>query len=277
MRYLLGFLITGVLVAAPMPALRQSRKVTCDQETNIPLAVGQNMVTVIAMPQGEYIYNVFGGDEANWAIGTSQHKAGESGAAAQPSRYLPIKPKTKGARTVLTVIGNGGTNCAFTVTEGGPEVDTRVFIEGTGEGGVTAFEKLQWVPASEVASYKQGEEAAKKEAAEAVKAADAKVTVQVDAFKVQYPATLRFPYVVDQECAARLSIEEIWHDDKFTYIRSHNQNAPVVYGKDEGKPSLIKSSLDSDLYVVDKILREGYFLIGTKKQNKCEFHDKEAR
>lgn len=274
MKYLIGLVLAGSLLsAAPEPEPRQAREVRCDDKVNIPISVNINTSTVITMPEGEYIFKAFGGDDSDWIIGDKK-KVGDGGSSAMPTRFLPIKPKVKGAHTVITLVGNGGTNCAFDAIEGGPAYDTRIFIEGSGEDGSTPFEKVNWIPANEAKGYKLQEEQADKRADEAVKKAQEEVTKQVDAYKVQYPATLRFPYVIDQGCAARLNVEQIWHDDRFTYIRARNQDAPVVFGKDEGKPSLIQSSLDRDLYVTNKILTDGYFLIGKDKKNKCEFYDK---
>ena len=68
-----------------------------------------------------------------------------------------------------------------------------------------------------------------------------------------------------------MGLEAAWSDDKFTYFRGSKVLALYEINED-GKPSLIQYSYSDGVYTVPKILYDGYFAIGTKKENKLTFH-----
>lgn len=62
------------------------------------------------------------------------------------------------------------------------------------------------------------------------------------------------------------NVEAVWHDDKFTYIRAHPEEAPALYEVKDNKPNLIQFELRSDgLYFIPKILDRAYLEIGKQK------------
>ena len=54
----------------------------------------------------------------------------------------------------------------------------------------------------------------------------------------------------------------IYHDDKFTYIRSSAQEKFSVYEVKDGKPDLINYQLKDSTYVIPKVVDKGYLEIG---------------
>ena len=69
-----------------------------------------NQVTLIRIPEGQRVMNVYGGDKGEggvWAID----------AGKVPTRFLAIKPKEKGVHTTLHVISNTGQEISFFVEE----------------------------------------------------------------------------------------------------------------------------------------------------------------
>jgi type IV secretion system protein VirB9 len=62
-------------------------------------------------------------------------------------------------------------------------------------------------------------------------------------------------------------VSAIYHDGKFTYIRSEAQEKPSLYeiAEDDGKPNLIDFQMQDGLYIVPKILNRGRLSIGRKK------------
>jgi type IV secretion system protein VirB9 len=64
-------------------------------------------------------------------------------------------------------------------------------------------------------------------------------------------------------------LEQVWRDDKFTYLRGHFQETPALYEVKDGKGSLINFDFSNGLYTVPKELDKGYLAIGKKK---VEFH-----
>ncbi len=64
-------------------------------------------------------------------------------------------------------------------------------------------------------------------------------------------------------------LQQIWRDDKFTYLRGHFQETPALYEMKDGKGSLINFDFSNGLYTVPKELDNGYLAIGKQK---VEFH-----
>ncbi len=64
-------------------------------------------------------------------------------------------------------------------------------------------------------------------------------------------------------------MQQIWHDDKFTYLRGQFQETPALYELKDGKGSLINFDFNDGLYTVPKQLDNGYLTIGKQK---VDFH-----
>jgi type IV secretion system protein VirB9 len=83
---------------------------------------------------------------------------------------------------------------------------------------------------------------------------------------VQYPGKLQFDYIYEPKGAkAPFAVTAIYHDDKFTYIKSAAQEKPTLYEIKDGKPNLINFDLSNGVYVIPKILDKGYLALGKKK------------
>jgi type IV secretion system protein VirB9 len=118
-----------------------------------------------------------------------------------------------------------------------------------------------FVPAAELDKAKQ--EAATAEAAEAgeLKAEAAKA----EQYRSKYPGTLEFDYTWDHSKGKALGLQEVWHDDKFTYLRGQFQETPALYELKDGKPSLINFDFSNGLYTIPNEVAHGYLTIGKKK------------
>ena len=58
----------------------------------------------------------------------------------------------------------------------------------------------------------------------------------------------------------------MWHDGRFTYLRSNAQESPALYELKDGKPSMVAYDLGGDgLYIARHLLGEGWLQIGKKK------------
>jgi type IV secretion system protein VirB9 len=80
-----------------------------------------------------------------------------------------------------------------------------------------------------------------------------------------YPSTLRFDYTWDQKKGAALGIQQIWRDDKFTYLRGQFQETPALYELKDGKGSLINYDFANGLYTIPKTVVQGYLSIGKQR------------
>ena len=57
----------------------------------------------------------------------------------------------------------------------------------------------------------------------------------------------------------------IYHDDRFTYIRSAAREKPALYEIKDGKPNLISFQLENGVYIAPKIIDAGYLAVGKRK------------
>jgi hypothetical protein len=88
----------------------------------------------------------------------------------------------------------------------------------------------------------------------------------VDEYKRTYPAKLQFDYNLDKRAqVAPFLVSAIYHDDRFTYIRSAASEKPTIYEIKDKKPNLVNFDLESGVYVVPKIIDSGYLVVGKKR------------
>ena len=216
--------------------------------------------TLIALPSEEKVATVFGGDTVNWVF--------DGGHVA--SRFLSVKPKVANATTDVHIISDHGNEYTLQLREVSgdqePYFDANVYIEPGDKAAQDRLVELPvFVPASELDKVKQ-EAAAAKAAEIAVEKAEA---TKAEQYRSQYPDTLHFDYTWNKNKAKALGLEEIWRDDKFTYLRGRFQETPALYEVKDKKPSLINFDFNDGLYTVPKELDDGYLAIGKQK---VEFH-----
>jgi type IV secretory pathway VirB9-like protein len=263
-----------VLTAAANAATDQShhlepsapRTVTVS-EADAPPAIRAGLLqsTLIMLPAEEKVANVFAGDTVDWVF--------DGGHVA--SRFISVKPKVANASTDIHIVSDHGNEYTLQLREISSEsdnhFDSKVFIvPGDKAAKDRLIELPVFVPAAELEKAKQEAAAAKVAQVAELKAEDTKA----ETYRSQYPSRLHFDYVWDAKKGNALGIEQIWHDDKFTYLRGHFQETPALYETKDGKGSLINFDFSSGLYTVPKELDNGYLAIGKKK---VEFHRVEGK
>jgi type IV secretion system protein VirB9 len=216
--------------------------------------------TLILLPDEEKVANVFAGDTVDWVF--------DGGHVA--SRFISIKPKVANSSTDVHIVSDHGNEYTLQLHEVSsdedPHFDSKVFIT---PGDKAAKDKLAdlpvFVPASELDKVKQ-EAAAAKAAETAERKAEENKAEQ---YRSQYPGNLHFDYTWDQSKGKTLGLQQIWRDDKFTYLRGQFQETPALYEVKDKKPSLINFDYNNGLYTVPKELESGYLAIGKQR---VEFH-----
>src|SRR5207248_127728 len=103
-------------------------------------------------------------------------------------------------------------------------------------------------------------QAAREDARKTQETAGKSVSEQVDMFRAGYPRKLKHAYRFTDRNPFQVSA--IAHDDKFTYIWANPQETPALYEIKDGKPNLITFEFRDGVYVVNKILDDGYLSIG---------------
>ena len=217
--------------------------------------------TVIVLPASERILDFVAGDSEYW------HLTGAANVA-----YL--KPLAEDAATNVALVCESGRIYSFLVSEHGekpPHLVVRVEAgaEAAGISGAPGF-----VARSEVAAYRemaaQAVDAAgraREEAAAGIAEAREQAAAEIEAFRASYPERLRFEYRLDRRASERpFRVEAMWHDGRFTYIRSHAQESPALYEMKDGEPSLVAFDLTEDgLYIARRVLGDGWLQIGEER------------
>jgi type IV secretory pathway VirB9-like protein len=223
--------------------------------------VGLLQSTLFELPTGEKVVTVFGGDTNSWIF--------DAGHVA--SRYVSIKPKIADETTDVHIVSDHGNEYTVELREissdkNDTHFDSKINISSSDAKAADNIAKAPtFVPAAE-AEAKEAQ--LKKEADDAKKAADADhkaVATAAETFKASYPGTLRFDYSWDQKKGAALGVQQIWHDDKFTYLRGQFQETPALYEVKDGKGSLINYDFANGLYTIPKTVVQGYLSIGKQR------------
>jgi type IV secretion system protein VirB9 len=198
--------------------------------------------TLIQLPATEKILEVATGDKDFWIIDTV-------------GNYCFLHPAKEGIHSNLNLITDKGSVYSFTLDDvetGDP--DLKVVIEPSDPSSLAAANGAsQLVPASEV-------EVARAQ----VQAAATRAAAAVEQYRADYPTqALKFDYTFHDQ--KPFNVSAIYHDDKFTYIKSTASEKFSVYELKDGKPDLITFQLKDGTYILPTVVDHGYLEIGKHK------------
>jgi type IV secretion system protein VirB9 len=198
--------------------------------------------TLIELPSTEKILEVATGDKDFWIIDTV-------------GNYCFLHPAKEGIHSNLNLITDKGTVYSFVlddVESGDP--DLKVVIEPSDPSSLAAANGVdKLVSAGQV-------EAARAQ----VQAAQTRASAAVEQFRSEYPTqALKFDYTFRDE--KPFAVSAIYHDDKFTYIKSSASEKFSIYELKDGKPDLITFQLQNGTYVIPTVVDKGYLEIGKHK------------
>ncbi|MDE1155359.1 MAG: TrbG/VirB9 family P-type conjugative transfer protein [Acidobacteriaceae bacterium] len=231
-------------------------------ETETPPVVRAGLLqsTLIVLPDQEKVANVYAGDTVGWVF--------DAGHVA--SRFISVKPKISNASTDVHIVSDHGNEYTLQLrevsTDADDHYDSKVLIAPSDKAAKDRLTQMPvFVPAADLEKAKQEATAAKAAQASELKAEQAKE----ETYRSQYPGSLHFDYAWDEKKGKELGLQQIWRDDKFTYLRGQFQETPTLYEVKDKKPSLINFDFSKGLYTVPKQLDNGYLAIGKQK---VEFH-----
>src|SRR6266702_1344407 len=247
---------------APHTLLPSATRTVVIRETETPPVIRAGLLqsTLILLPAEEKVATVFGGDTVSWVF--------DGGHVA--SRFISIKPRLANSTTDVHIVSDHGNEYTLQLKEisgdGDPHFDSKVFITPGDKAGKDKLAEMPvFVPAAEVDKLKR--EAAEAHAKEANQLKTEEAQAEQD--RSSYPGQLHFDYTWDQKKGNALGLEQVWRDDRFTYLRGHFQETPALYELKDKKGSLINFDFNDGLYTVPKQLEHGYLAIGKQK---VEFH-----
>lgn len=215
--------------------------------------------TVIVIPKTENIIDYIVGDELNWVVNGADN-------------FAYVRPLKPGLKTNINLVTASGNVYSFLLVEGDRAPDLKVLVDTKDADMVAAFAaRPKWVQASEVETFKREAQLAKDEAAATRESAatskaevEARATEQINRFRSDFPGVLKFSYDFNDK-KSKFRVHAIAHDDKRTYLWATSQETPALYEVKDGKPNLISFDYQNGVYVIDKILSDGYLAVGKHK------------
>jgi type IV secretion system protein VirB9 len=253
-----GCLVLLLLSLAPeIPAATTegARVVTYSREDIIPVRAKLRFSTLIVLPDNEEILDFTTGDKEFWIVNGAHN-------------LCYIHPAQAGIRSNLNLITASGNVYSFLLTEISSEPnaqpDLKLFVQPKESSGPTSL--AGYVRAGEAEAYRKELERLRVQGEEQVETARSQASEQVNRFRSEYVAKLRFDYLLDKKSASEpFLLSAIYHDDRFTYIRCDAREKPALYEVKDGKPNLINFQLENGVYIAPKIIDAGYLVVGKKK------------
>ncbi len=260
----------GLLATAPAAAQGIRTVAEGAGEAAIAVTAQVRHTTTIVLPREEVIADVVAGDADYWDVSAAENVA-----------Y--VKPLEAGVSSNVTLVAASGRVWALLVAESSDgEPDLVVYVNGPERPSPAEAPRHApaFVAGGELAA-REAEEAAARAELEAIEEAAAEGVAAIrsehDAawtrWRDEYPRRLRFPYRLDPEAfGPPFEVEALWHDGRFTYLRSRAEESPALYELQEAdrrfgrtglEPSLVSYEVfDDGLYVADHVLGPGRLRIG---------------
>lgn len=244
-------LCASLLAAAP--ALAQStRTITYDAKAIVHVNAKLRFTTLIVLPDAEQILDFVCGDKEFWVVSGAQNLA-----------Y--VKPAKAGATTNLNLVTASGRVYSFLLAEGNADPDLKLYIDPD-ESMLSVTAPPRFYTGDQVEAYKQDAERAKAQASADIEAAGKRADDAILKFQSTYPLTLEFPYALKGN-GKPFDVVAIFHDDKFTYIKSDATELPALYEVVDGTPKLVNFQVERGCYIVSKVLDHAYLALGAKQMH----------
>jgi type IV secretory pathway VirB9-like protein len=235
-----------IIVGAPAAIAQNppARTVQVHSQDIVPIHAKLKYTTLIEVPASEKIIEAATGDKEFWVVDVV-------------GNFCFVHPAKAGIASNLNLITDKGNIYSFTlqdVSDSSAAPDLKVLVEPADRSSLVASSgPAQFVPAAEL-----------QQSREQLAAIQAHVSQAVDEYKSAYPLALKFDYSFHLNDAP-FDVESIFHDDKFTYIKTTAPERFSVYDMKDGKPNLINYELRDGTYVIPKIMDSGYLQLGNKR------------
>jgi type IV secretory pathway VirB9-like protein len=236
-------------------AADSARTVKYAKEDVVAVRAKLRFSTLIVLPEAEEILDFTTGDKDFWIINGVHN-------------LCYVHPAQAGIRSNLNLITSSGHVYSFLLTEisSDPraEPDLKLFVEPKESSGVAVL--AGFVRAGEAEAYRKELEEVRHQAQEQVRSAEARSADEINKFRSEYAAKLRFDYTFDPKAKREpFLLSVIYHDDAFTYLKCAAREKPALYEMKDGKPNLVTFQLENGVYVLPKIIDSGYLTVGKKK------------
>ena len=221
-----------------------ARTVQYHSQDIIPIRAKLNYTTLIELPPTEKIMEAATGDKDFWIVDIV-------------GNFCFVHPAKAGISSNLNLITDKGNIYSFTlqdVSNTSEAPDLKVIVQPADRSAIIASSgPPQFVPAAQLAQSK-----------EQLAAVESHISQVVDQYKSQYPLQLVFDYTFKANDPP-FDIQAIYHDDKFTYIKTDAPEKFAIYDMKDGKPNLINYQLRGNTYIIPQVMDSGYVQLGKKK------------
>ena len=237
-------IMLATLGSLALHAQTASRTVAYHSQDIVPIRAKVKYTTLIVIPATEKIMEAATGDKDFWIVDVV-------------GNFCFVHPAKPGINSNLNLITDKGNIYSFTLTDitaSGGDPDLKVIIEPADASNIVAANgPAQYVPATQLAQADQQ-----------ISTLQSHVGAAVDEYKSDYPMQLKFDYKFKSN-ETPFDIQSIYHDDKFTYIKTNAPEKFSVYEMRDGKPNLINYDLRDGTYIIPKVMDNGYVELGKKK------------
>lgn len=241
---LASFLTVILFTSSAVAQDASARTVEYHAQDIIPIRAKLNYTTLIELPPTEKIMEAATGDKDFWIVDIV-------------GSFCFVHPAKAGISSNLNLITNKGNVYSFTlqdVSSTSETPDLKVIVRPADRSSIVASDgPPQFVPAAQLAQSKQQ-----------LAAIESHITQAVDQYKSQYPLQLAFDYTFKAN-EPPFDIQAIYHDNKFTYIKTDAPEKFTVYDMKDGKPNLINYQLRGSTYIIPQVMDSGYVQLGKKK------------
>jgi type IV secretory pathway VirB9-like protein len=249
MNYSLILIAGAALALSSTVAVAQdasARTVQYHSQDIIPIRAKVKYTTLIEVPLTEKIMEAATGDKDFWIVDVV-------------GNFCFVHPAKQGISSNLNLITDKGNIYSFTLQDisATPDApDLKVIVEPADRSAIVAASgPPQFVPAAQLAQSQQQ-----------LAVMQSHVTQAVDEYKSAYPLQLKFDYTFRAN-EAPFDIQSIYHDDKFTYIKTNAPEKFSVYEMRDGKPNLVNYELRDNTYIIPKVMDNGYVELGKKRMD----------
>jgi len=242
----IAWLALGLTSAMAVAQDASARSVQYHSQDIVPIRAKVKYTTLIEVPPTEKIMEAATGDKDYWIVDVV-------------GNFCFVHPAKQGISSNLNLITDKGNIYSFTLqdisaTSDAP--DLKVIVEPADRSAIIAASgPPQFVPAAQL-----------EQSREQLAMLQSHVSQAVDEYKSTYPLQLKFDYTFKAH-EPPFDIESIYHDDKFTYIKTTAPEKFSVYEMRDGKPNLVNYELRDNTYIIPKVMDSGYVELGKKRMD----------
>jgi type IV secretion system protein VirB9 len=233
-----------VLLSIGVVAQESARTVQYHAQDIIPIRAKVKYTTLIELPATEKIMEAATGDKDFWIVDVV-------------GNFCFVHPAKTGISSNLNLITDKGNIYSFTLQDVSASVgepDLKVIVQPADRSAIVASSGApQFVPAAQLAQSQ-----------EQLAMLQSRVNKAIDEYKSAYPMELKFDYRFKAN-EEPFDIQSIYHDDKFTYIKTNAPEKFSVYEMKDGKPNLITYDLREGTYIIPKVMDSGYVELGKRR------------